>query len=176
MICLYCSRRACSAAWNYMRYRKHIRLPNYDYSQNGYYFVTICAKDRYDLFSGIIELIIEQKINQIPTYYPTVSIDYFVVMKSHIHAIIVINNNCSRGGVTPPLQYKPTLGHVVAYFKYKTTKFINALYHTPGIPIWQRGYYEHVIRNETALNKIREYIANNPEKEKYEWDKLDVKP
>jgi len=57
---------------------------------------------------------------------------------------------------------RPSLGNVVAYFKYQTTKTINAMRQTPSARIWQRNYYEHIIRDEASLNRIREYIANNP--------------
>ncbi len=88
-------------------------------------------------------------------------------MPNHMHGIIVIDNNkinnC-RGGVTPPLQYKqrPTLGQIIAYFKYQSTKKINEIKNTLGLRQWQRNYYEHVIRNDESLNKIREYVMYNP--------------
>lgn len=73
--------------------RKQIRLKHYDYSQNGYYFVTVCTRDRFDLLTGAVKNIVEQKLYQIQIYYPTVSIDYFVIMKNHIHVIFVIDND-----------------------------------------------------------------------------------
>ena len=66
-----------------------------------------------------------------------------------------------RGEVTSPLQ-KPTLGKIVAYFKYQSTKLINEIHVTPGNRFWQRNYYEHIIRSDKELNNIREYIVNNP--------------
>jgi len=66
----------------------------------------------------------------------------------------------TTGGAPPPL--RPTLGQIVAYYKYQTTQRINALRGTPGIPFWQRNYWEHVIRDEVDLNRIRHYIENNP--------------
>ncbi len=66
----------------------------------------------------------------------------------------------TQGGETPPL--RPTLGQIVAYYKYQTTKRINALRGTPGIPFWQRNYWEHVVRDEIDMNRIRHYIENNP--------------
>lgn len=81
-------------------------------------------------------------------------------MPNHVHFIVIINesNDC-RGGVTPPL---PTLGNIIGYFKYQSTKQINIIRNTPGLPIWQRNYYEHIIRNEKELYEIRKYIKNNP--------------
>lgn len=63
---------------------------------------------------------------------------------------------------TPPINYHPTLGQIVGYFKYQTTKQINLFRNTPGLSVWQRNYYEHIIRDESELNRIREYIRNNP--------------
>jgi len=76
----------------------------------------------------------------------------------------------NQGGETPPLHR--TLGQIVAYYKYQTTKEINRIRNTPGIPIWQRNYYEHIIRNENELNRIREYILNNP----LQWDNDENNP
>ncbi|MEW6614861.1 MAG: transposase [Thermodesulfobacteriota bacterium] len=109
-------------------------------------------------------------------------LDEFIIMPNHIHGIIFIADDCCRGevssplpktetktikkgGETPPLHKnirKHTLGQIVAFFKYQTTKDINESRRTFGIPLWQRNYYEHIIRNETELNKIREYIITNP--------------
>jgi REP element-mobilizing transposase RayT len=68
------------------------------------------------------------------------------------------------GGVTPPLQPPPkrTLGQIIAYLKYESTKRINASRESAGTPVWHRNYYEHIIRNEKSLEAIRRYIANNP--------------
>ncbi len=109
--------------------------------------------------------------NDLPQRFATIELDEFVIMPNHIHGIIVIcdkpNVNC-RGGVAPPqgeetspLQ-KPALGKIIAYFKYQTTKQINQIHGTPGNRIWQRNYYDHIIRSEKSLAKIREYIINNP--------------
>ena len=76
----------------------------------------------------------------------------------------------NQGGETPPLHR--TLGQIVAYYKYQSTKEINRIRNTPGIPIWQRNYYEHIIRNENDLNRIREYILNNP----LQWDNDENNP
>ena len=89
-----------------------------------------------------------------------IRIDKYIVMPNHFHGIIIINADC-RGGVTPPLR-KYTLGQIVAYFKYQTTKQINQTRGTPGISLWQRNYYEHIIRNEKELDNICRYIEGNP--------------
>ena len=97
---------------------------------------------------------------EVPVHFSNVSIDTFVVMPNHVHTIIVIHEPC-RGGVTPPLR-QPTLGQIVAYYKYQTTKQINEIRDSAGTPFWQRSFYDHIIRNHREMNAIRQYIANNP--------------
>jgi REP element-mobilizing transposase RayT len=115
---------------------------------------------------------------KIPEHFSDAKLDGFIIMPNHIHGIITINNcrgevtspsspdtntikSIKQGGETPPLR-EITLGQIVAYFKYQSSKIINQIRTSPGVPVWQRNYYEHIIRNETELNKIREYIINNP--------------
>jgi len=89
-------------------------------------------------------------------------------MLNHIHGIIILNSETVGAGFPRSNKNKghgdhtPTLGKIVAYFKYQTTKRINESQGTPGRKLWQRNYYEHVIRSENELGKIREYIINNP--------------
>jgi putative transposase len=120
--------------------------------------------------------------DSICVHFPNVETDEFVIMPNHIHGLININSNICRGevsspfsssiqkgestgkgGVTPPLQ-KTNLGRIIAYFKYQSAKQINHIRNTPGFPVWQRNYYEHIIRNEDELCRIREYVINNPSK------------
>lgn len=152
-----------------VRHRRSIRLKDYDYSQAGAYFVTVCTRNRKCILGDIqnsnvvlneIGQIVERTWIQLPSYFKTIDIDKFVVMPNHIHGIIMLTSHC-RGGVTPPLR-RPTLGQIVAYFKYQATKSINRLSNTPGNRVWQRNYYEHITRNEEDLNEIRGYILNNP--------------
>jgi len=119
-------------------------------------------------------------------HFADVEIDTWVTMPNHVHAIIVIGRGVvstptvstpnneemgeEKGGETPPLHggggrgvvSTPTLGQIVAYFKYQTTKSINQMREMPGARFWQRNYWEHVIRDETDLNRIRRYIQTNP--------------
>jgi REP element-mobilizing transposase RayT len=122
----------------------------------------------------------------IPEHFPYTGIDEFVVMPNHFHGIIVIyHDNCrgevsspaspismlpisktkqtTKGGGTPPLR-KRTLGQIVAFFKYQSAKQINQTRNTPRCPVWQRNYYEHIIRSEEEMNRIRQYIIDNPAK------------
>jgi hypothetical protein len=106
-------------------------------------------------------------------------------MPNHVHGIIMIvgagsrrpgnlsnyeggkeNRGTPEGGGTPPLQKQPPLSQIIGYFKYESTKDINILRKTPGVKLWQRGFYEHVIRDDESLNRIREYIESNP----LRWD------
>ncbi|MDO8735441.1 MAG: transposase [Elusimicrobiota bacterium] len=153
-----------------MKFRKHIRLKDYDYSTNGYYFATIVTKNRLPLLcSGGCKSAIEKCINELPKFICGLSIDYFVVMDNHIHIIFVFDN-CTR-----------TLGKVVSAIKSAITKIVAANVnsqksvdlHQPLQTIWQWNYYEHIIRNEKALDKIRKYIDDNPDIEKPNWDELD---
>jgi len=121
-----------------------------------------------DIKNNLIELskignIAKQCWLEIPIHYPNVVLDEFIIMPNHLHGLIIING--CRGGVTPPLQQpikSQTLGQVVAYFKYQTTKKINEIIGMPGNPIWQRNFYDHIIRNDESLERIRNYIINNP--------------
>ena len=132
--------------------RKTIRLKEYDCSQEGGYFITICTYNRKSALgkieNGKIRLssigeVAKRIWLEIPKHFENVKLDGFVILPNHLHGIIMIIEKC-RGEVTSPLQ-KPVLGQIIAYYKYQTTKFINELRHTPGLSIWQRNYYEHVI-------------------------------
>jgi len=156
--------------------RKSIRLKGYDYSQNGVYFITVCTHQRECMFGKIVDekldlnecgRIVESCWNEIPMHFSNVELDAYVVMPNHLHGIITI---VGAGSSRPLIVFgrenrAPTLGKIVAYFKYATTKHINELQKTGIRKCWQRNYYEHIIRSEQSLEKIREYICNNP----YHW-------
>ena len=123
-------------------YRKTIRLKEYDYKSNGYYFVTIVTKNREKLLRNQEELL-EKELNEVKQQISGLEIDYKVIMSNHIHIIFILEN-CAK-----------QLGEIVRRFKAKVS-------HSMQQNIWEANYYEHVIRNEQALEKIREYIINNP--------------
>ena len=125
-----------------MRGLKTIRLKAYDYSENGYYFVTIVAKQRSQLFKDK-EKLLESELADLIAKVKGLSLDYFVVMPNHVHIIFVLES-CEL-----------TLGEIVRRFKAKVS-------HSMGQNVWQPNYYEHVIRSDQAVEKIREYIINNP--------------
>lgn len=152
-------------------HRHSIRLRGYDYSQAGMYFVTICAQGRECLFGQVADntfqpnacgLIVAECLDALPGHFEYVSLDACVVMPNHMHAIVVLGDAAGAE--------RPTLGRVVAYLKYESTKRINDLQGTQALRVWQRNYHEHIIRDARALSQIREYIANNPRK--WEQDRL----
>lgn len=153
--------------------RKAIRLQGYDYSQAGEYFVTICAKDREHIFGKIKEgrmllngfgEIVAWCWKDLPNHYPNVQVDEFVVMPDHVHGIIVIiePDLVGEGSEPSPTRRYP-LSEIVRSFKTFSARRINECRGTPGLSVWQRNYFEHIIRDERALEKIREYIISNPE-------------
>ena len=159
-------------------HRRSIRLKEYDYSQPGAYFVTICTHHRQCLFGEAVEdEIVLNDIGKIvkrewmisSEIRQEIQLDAFVVMPNHMHGIVVIreHNPVGATGRSPLHSHHRTLpprslGSFIAGFKSSITKQINQLRGTPGRPVWQRNYYEHVIRNEIDLEEIREYIQNNP--------------
>ncbi len=150
--------------------RRSIRLKGYDYSQSGGYFVTICTRNRECLFGEIVDGNI--RLNDLgrgvakcwqwlAEQYPYIQLDEWLVMPNHFHGILLIMNERRGGSRTAPTKQKP-LGRLIGAFKTVSTKQINEYRDTPHAPVWQRNYYEHVIRNEIDLEEIREYIKNNP--------------
>ena len=148
--------------------RKPTRLKNYDYSQNGYYFVTICTQHKECIFSNIvgqglapaeIQLtkfckIANAEIIDLENRYKFVKIDKYVIMPNHIHSIIVIENNTA--GASPC----PTLSDVICSFKSITTRKCRAV--NSDVKIWQTSFHDHIIRDEKDYLKIWNYIDTNP--------------
>ena len=144
------------------------RLMGYNYSNDGMYFITICARNRECIFGRINEKemrlneygeIIKQSWRWLEEQYDYVQLDKYVIMPNHLHGIIIINNNCRGGSRTAPTT--KTLGRLIGAFKTVSTKYVNCLRKTPTMPIWQRSFYDHIIRSEKSLHKIRKYIVNN---------------
>ena len=111
--------------------------------------------------------IVRRQWQKLPEKFPNLVLDEFVIMPNHIHGIFIINNVGVGAIHELPLQNKierrrMLVPKIVGYFKMNSAKYINKLRNTPGISVWQRNYYEHIIRNENELTKIREYIQNNP--------------
>jgi len=157
-----------------LRVRKNIRLNDYDYSQGGYYFVTICVKDKHEMLwmptpvgahsvrpplSDIGE-IVEKTIENIPQIYEIVRIDKYVIMPNHIHIIMVID--CDRGRTL----CAPTISRVIKQCKEYITKQI-------GFSMWQKSYHDRIIRDEAEYQAIWRYIDENPAR--WEEDKYYIK-
>ena len=139
--------------------RKKLRLGEWDYSNSGYYFITICTKDKHNLFWAHVGngharsaagTIAEENLLAIPFHYPHVKIDKYVIMPNHIHAILVIDSaNMERACPFP------TLSTIIGSYKSSVSRAI-------GYPIWQKSFYDHIIRGEQDYREIWQYIENNP--------------
>jgi putative transposase len=148
-------------------HRRSIRLKGFDYSQSSIYYITICVQDKQCLF-GTIEIdrmllndpgnmVLEQWL-KLPLRFPSVILDKFVIMPDHFHGIIYTTDNTLS---------KPTLGEIVGSFKsIVTCKYIDGVNNKNWIPfnkrLWQRNYYERIVRNDLELQNIQQYIENNP--------------
>ncbi|MBW7995960.1 MAG: transposase [Candidatus Glassbacteria bacterium] len=155
--------------------RKNIRLPDFDYTSPGAYFVTISTKDSKCLFGDVIigkmrlsaiGRIVSRCWEEIPNHCPLVTLDQFIVMPNHIHGLINIPEHTAGDACIAPTQRlsgpaKGSLGAIIGPFKSAATREINLLRGSPGVQVWQRGYYERVIRKGDDLPDIREYILNN---------------
>jgi putative transposase len=130
------------ADWS-MRAVKSIRLKDYDYSSDGFYFITICTNYRRPYLTGRSKEIVAQSIEQLSRKMRGVRADYYQIMPSHIHLILVLEECQLR------------LSEIVRRLKAVTSKQV-------GFRLWQPNYYEHVIRGDKALAGIRAYVHNNP--------------
>ncbi|MCP9465641.1 MAG: hypothetical protein NNA25_12715 [Nitrospira sp.] len=165
-------------------HRRSICLKGYDYSQPGAYFITIVTQDRACLFGEVVDgemrvndagRMIQSVWDEMSAFYSGIDADEFVVMPNHIHGIIVLvgatpcgrpESGQAQGQARGPA---PTLSVPAAVHRFKT---LTTKRYTDGIKqsgwppfrgrLWQRNYYEHIIRNDESLNRIREYITNNP--------------
>ena len=152
--------------------RKRLRMQNFDYSTSGAYFITICTKDRENLFGpvgadSISARMIEKTFLEIIDKYNGVDSPIYVVMPNHFHAIITI--------LRADMESAPTLSEIVQSFKrYSTIEYTKMV--KEGIlppfnkQIWQRSFYDHVIRNQHDYENIVKYIYENPMR--WEYDRL----
>lgn len=150
--------------------RKNLRLKNYDYSKNGAYFVTVCTHNRLSNLSRInvvegfhalhevllspIGLEEDASINFINEKYNCV--DKYIIMPNHIHLIVKFTGDDRHGSLS--------LQDIIHKLKSFTTHKYNTMLDEKGVHLWQRSYHEHIIRNETAYQKIWQYIDTNPAK------------
>jgi REP element-mobilizing transposase RayT len=159
--------------------RKPNRLKNYDYSLEGYYYITICSKDRENIFGdyvkddvvavlasahdhiklSIVGQIINTQLQDIQNQFENVELDEYIIMPNHLHGIIIIKKRVEASA-------PPTISQIIRSLKSKCTneylQYINEKNLNISGKIWQRSFYDHIIRDEKSLNKIRNYIINNP--------------
>jgi len=172
--------------------RRSIRLQDYDYAQDGLYFITICCHNKAHFFGDVIND--EMQLNEagkiaqecwlaIPQHFLHVHLHEFVIMPNHLHGIIEfvgaknfspdnsiahstenrnIENHNRAKNFSPLLGTSKTIGSVVRGFKIGVTKWMRQ--NTGVTDVWQRNYFEHIIRNEDSFDTIREYIMTNPAK------------
>ena len=154
------------------------RLPNYDYSSNGYYFITICTHKQFCYFGGVnnkqmhlsqVGRIAQKHWQEIPQHFKDVYIDEYVVVPNHVHGIIVINrpdNVETRNFASLPNKFAPlkpgSLQAIIHAYKSSVTRWCRK--NDDSDFCWQPRFYEHIIRNQKSLNNIRQYIVNNPAK------------
>ncbi len=157
--------------------RKPNRIPQYDYSQNGAYFITLCTQGRKRILSQInvgagvhdcplIQLlphgeIANKYIRQLGDFYGHISVDQYVIMPDHIHILLSVQNGQSRTPVPTGSNKTDNKNSVVSQFVSTFKRFCNKEY---GENIWQSRYYDHVIRNQRDYDEIWQYIENNPRK------------
>jgi len=173
-----------------MRNRKPNRWKDYNYSRNGLYFLTICTKNRRDYFGTIvgdndrcslqlsdIGIIAQTDWLAIPDHFNAAKLDEFVIMPNHIHGILIVDNGddhsptgnnppvgnndrCSLRGAGP--RNMELIPKIISQYKSSVTREIRKQYgnHEFG---WQKSYHDRIIRGEKSLNRIRNYIRNNPE-------------
>ncbi len=143
--------------------RKTNRLEQYDYSSPGYYFITVCTRERKPILGQVTKsdetrqatvllsslgTLTEQALLRISTVYPGVSVEKYVIMPNHFHVILAFSSNASN---------LPNLSRVIQQTKRRVSK-------EAGVPVWQAHFYEHVIRNESDFQETWKYIDNNPTK------------
>jgi putative transposase len=160
-------------------FRKTTRLREYDYSIPGAYFITLVASQRKCIFGNVIEgqmqlnrygHLIEAAWMDLPSHYPQVNLGTFIVMPNHVHGIVLINevDHLTRSGGAEIRNSSKMdialygLSEIVRALKSYSARRINELRKMHGNPVWQRSYYDRIIRNEAELHDIMQYILSNP--------------
>jgi len=161
-------------------HRRSIRLKGYDYAQPGSYFITICTWQRHCLFGeithGQMQLnrygrIVQKHWQNLIHYHQHIKLGEFVIMPNHIHGILTLKDvSEARKSLDigfAPIKFEKSpkrhgIPEIIRGFKTFSARQINTVRDTPGVPIWQRNYYEHIIRNQQAYDKIYQYIKDNP--------------
>ncbi|XGV96356.1 MAG: transposase [Leptolyngbya sp. BL-A-14] len=171
-------------------HRRSIRLPGYDYSSSGAYFITICTHQRACLFGAVVDG--EMQLNEcgqivrsywlkLPNHHSHLHLDKFVIMPNHVHGILVLTDNPVGAGFDVKATShsnqslaKPAPTNASAHMKRHgipeiirgfttfSARCINQHRKMIGVPVWPRNYYEHIVRNDESLRRLRQYIHNNP--------------
>ena len=154
--------------------RKALRLKNFDYNTPGAYFVTICTHNRKCTLSHVVGAIhespeiqlteygkiVDRLINTVPLQ-SSVTIDRYVIMPNHIHLIIMIRDDEERRAIREsPLRGRSLISKAIGYIKMNASKEIHHRYGND--PVWQRGFHDHIIRDQSDHEKIVQYICENP--------------
>jgi REP element-mobilizing transposase RayT len=178
-------------------HRRSIRLKGFEYSQAGAYYVTIVAWRRECLFGEVVNgemvlskfgLVAKQQWEKLPKRFPNIELGAFMIMPNHMHGIIVITNGrgtaerfiakitqTPRRAPTEEQFQKPVKGSIptmIRSYKSSVSYRINLMRGSDGVPVWQRNYYEHIIRNDKDLQNKTDYIQANP----LLWDEDDENP
>ena len=150
-----------------MPVRKNLRLAEYDYSQPGAYFVTICTKDRKNLLGSVVggdaHIAPYTRLSTtgevVKKYLLTIpGIGYYVIMPNHVHMILHISSSdVLRGPMWASAPTKTSVAKLVRSWKTLVSKEL-------GYSIWQRSYYDHIVRDEKEYLQIAQYIEDNPAK------------
>jgi len=156
-------------------HRRSLRLAGWDYSSNGAYFVTVSTWDRHNLFGEVIEgnmnlndtgHLVAGLWQWLAQQYPHVLLDEWCVMPNHLHGILVLSgdeHDSGRGGSrTAPTPKRKPVGRLIGAFKTVSAKQINLRRQTPGARVWQRDFWEHIVRDDAEMDRIRLYIKSNP--------------
>ncbi len=145
-----------------LHHRRSIRLKGYDYSMAGAYFLTICTHEREQLFGDIVDrtMVLNELGNiaqlhwqKLERHYPNLIVDRSVVMPNHLHGIMILDSS---------IEDSKSISGIIGSFKTFSAREINKIRKLKGVPVWQRNYYERIIRTEIELDYVRQYIVNNP--------------
>jgi REP element-mobilizing transposase RayT len=177
-------------------HRRSIRLQGYDYSQPGAFYVTIVTWQRECLFGEVVNremvlnkfgLVVKQEWERLTKRFPNIELGSFIIMPNHMHGIIVVisgrgtanrddlDGGSSRRAPTREGFQKPVKGSIptmIRSYKSAVAYRVNLMRRTSGVPVWQRNYYEHIIRDQRDLQNKTDYIEANP----ILWDQDDENP
>ncbi|MBQ3100705.1 MAG: transposase [Clostridia bacterium] len=155
--------------------RKPTRLKSFDYAKPNVFFITVCTQNRRCILSSVVGegsplpqlsvygKIVDRWIQILPKHYNNVSVSHYVIMPNHIHLLLSVTE---RGRGDP----SPTIDKIIGWFKYQITRDINNIRKTEKEKIFQRSFYDHIVRNRDDYLEIAKYITENPRR--WQLDKL----